>query len=193
MTLDEIHGRVVEHGKPGRLFHLRGNDIARVVAGQRQNHRALLAGLQGDGRIRRFRPVAAGTGVGERADAHRRDLRRRRERGGHHQRAGGRNAEVDVRRIRQGHEDARLAAGCRLLRLGSDLLWRRRRRLDDDGNDFPDGRNFINGDGSLPRAEDADDQKQEANRIHPGELAFRFAAGRGQAQPRQFVFQLVAG
>ncbi len=94
--------------KTGRFLHVHGNDIARVVAGEQQDHRALLAGLLGDGRIRRFGPFAARAGVVKRTNAHRGCLRRGGERGVRDQRAGGRNSEVDVRRVRQGDEDTRL-------------------------------------------------------------------------------------
>ena len=195
MALDEIHRRAVKNGKAGRFLHVHGNNVARVIASEQQDNRALLAGLQGDGRIRRFGPFAAGAGVVERADAHRGGLRLRRgcKRGRHNERAGGGNAKVDVRRIRQGDENARLVVWLRLLRLlerrpaaATPLAGRR-------GNLDPDGRDRFDGNCALPRSENSNQEKKDANRIHPGELAFRFAPGRGQAQPRQFVFQLVAG
>jgi hypothetical protein len=52
-------------------------------------------------------------------------------------------------------------------------------------------RNGLDVDQAEPRTGDADQQKQEANRIYPGEFAIRIAVGCGQAQPRQIVLQLV--
>ena len=165
-------------GKPDDSFTSTETTLPASSPLKHQNDRALLAGLQGDGRIRRFGPFAARAGVVERTNVHRGRLRRGGERGGHDERAGGWNAKVDVRRVRQGDEDARLIVLLRLLRLLGDCLRRQHRRLDDDGNFFPDGRDRFDGNDALPRAENSNQQKKDANRIHPGEFAFRLAAGR---------------
>jgi hypothetical protein len=81
----------------------------------------------------------------------------------------------------------------RLHRLLGDCLRRQHRRLDDDGNNFLDGRNGFDGDDAAPRAGNSNQQEKEANRIHPGELEIRVPVCRWQAKPGQLVFQLVTG
>ncbi len=76
--------------------------------------------------------------------------------------------------------------GCSFF-FGDCLRWQRYWR-EDDGDNFLDGRDRLDGNQAAPRAGNFNQEKEDANRIHPGELEVRVPVGRWQAQPGKIRF-----
>src|SRR5580692_5246130 len=84
VIFNKLHRRVVEEGKPRRLLHLNGRDVARVIAAKQKHNRPLLPALHRQWWIRRLRPLAASACVAHRCNGRRNLHRVERRRAGHH-------------------------------------------------------------------------------------------------------------